>query len=814
MIGKYLNTSVVLLAVLTASCEESGSSEGEAALPSGISGSAAAPVENEASGAVEDSSLEASVENLVPDTPEEEELTLNLNNDKFFNLTFGPDESEEEITPSSPENAKVVYYDVQTLPENRVPVSETETNLEGDAELRLQSGEYYVIEVQYASGQSLKALIGPDIVIATEDEILTLDIRMSRVGTIAADVFTELTKDPVVLALIKSEDVKTQTIHAAASELVELIKKNIPKRSRVLYWKSELYNDTIKDFASRLSKELLTLTPYSNEFAAKKTDDVTKSTSLKVPPVDLEFEIKPDSVTTFIIRQATCQKRPSRVGEFKDNYQNSSKDYVRCLKRAAEYHRWCGNSVDEITVAEFRQDGEVVVSADSETPFEGCFISADVCTRDAKRTGTFIDTSRNASTDIDRCMMRAHDYHRWCRNKSDDVIAATFYEKGVPVQRLDSKTPYTGCFVGIDSCKRVPEKVGLIYDNHKNSSTDIDRCMMRAHDFHRWCRNDNNVKTTATFYAKGEIVKETDSQTAYSGCFIEMSTCRKRPERTGLFIDNHKNASSDQDRCLRRAAEYHRWCGNSFDEVVKASFYDKGEQVVTTDSTTPYTGCFISQSVCQRKPERVGLFLDNYRNSSQDKDRCIMRAHDYHRSCRNTFNEVVTASFYEKGNLVASLDSQTPYSGCFIQMEVCQRVPEKVGLFIDNHKNASFDKDRCLMRAADFHSWCRNDFSEAVTASFYVKGDVDVQIDSKTPYSGCYIEQAACKRRPDKVGLFKDNYQNSSFDQDRCIARARDYHNWCRNDDGVTTTATFYTLGDVSASERYSGNVSGDAQSE
>ncbi len=734
--------------------------------------------------------------------PEEKELVQSLNNDSFFSLTVGSDTDEEFDT--QPTNAKLVYYEVENR--NEVDANNiTETSLDGEAELLLDRGQYYIIEVDYQDQGILKAMVSPDMLVVETSELPVLDIRLNRVSTIAADLFLELVKQKEILALFYSREIKSSTIYHAASEFKSLIKSQVSQSSLATYWKSEMYVDSLSKFSQNLSETLLSVAPYDNEFESKKINEIIAEIEIEAPKINVDLLLKKNSKTACYIKQDVCTRKPHKIGEFKDNYQNSSKDYIRCLRRAAEYHRWCKNDPSDVTIAEFRQDNVVMVSSDSDTPFQGCFISMEACNRFPDRVGQFIDNYKAASTDIDRCMMRAHDYFRSCRNTSDQVVTATYYDKGVMVQHLDSNTPYTGCFVQINACERKPEWVGIRYDNYQKASLDPDRCLQRAHDFHRACRNDNSVKTFAAFYNKGNIIKEIDSQSPYTGCFIQANTCRKHPESVGLYIDNYKKASLDQDRCLKRAAEIHRWCGNAFEEVVNASFYQKGTAQATIDSQTPYSGCFISQTVCQRLPERVGLFLDNYQNASGDPERCMMRAHDYHRSCRNKFDEVVSATFYEKGAAQKTLDSQTPHSGCFVKMEVCKAHPEKEGIFIDNHKNSSYDVNRCMMRAADFHRWCKNSFDETVTAMFYEKGEIKKSIDSKTPYSGCYISQDNCKRRASKKGLFKDNYQNASFDQDRCMKRAVDYHSWCRNSDTQSTTAAFYVEGSLISSNIYTG---------
>ncbi len=43
--------------------------------------------------------------------------------------------------------------------------------------------------------------------------------------------------------------------------------------------------------------------------------------------------------------------------------------------------------------------------------------------------GMFIDNYQNASGNLERCLVRASEYHRWSGNKNEDIITAYFYDK-------------------------------------------------------------------------------------------------------------------------------------------------------------------------------------------------------------------------------------------------------------------------------------------------------------------------------------------------------------------------------------------------
>ena len=347
-----------------------------------------------------------------------------------------------------------------------------------------------------------------------------------------------------------------------------------------------------------------------------------------------------------VIEQEVCRKRPNKAGSFTDYHQNSDTDQSRCLKRASEYHRWCGNTYDEVTTALFYESGEVKAKKDTRT---ACVIEQNTCTLHPHKVGNLIDWNRKTSTDPELCLKRAGQIHRWCGNSFENVTVATFYEDGVAVASQDTTS---GCLIQQDQCAARPHRAGEFLDFHRGADTDAQRCLKRAKEYHRWCKNPYDTITTAKFFKDGELISEKDTSTS---CVISQTTCQKHSHWTGEFTDYHRSADTDEASCLKRSFEYHRWCGNSFADTTKASFYKDGNLVAAKETTS---GCYIELSQCDRYPKRVGSFFDTYQNSEVDQDRCLRRADDYHNWCKNPAGiKTSTATFYQNGKIEASREA-------------------------------------------------------------------------------------------------------------------------------------------------------------
>lgn len=414
--------------------------------------------------------------------------------------------------------------------------------------------------------------------------------------------------------------------------------------------------------------------------------------------------------TACVIEQANCNKYPDRIGEFLDYNKGSFKDQTRCLARAVEFHKWCENSVDDITVATFYKDGNAVAKEDTTS---GCIIEQEYCRAHPEKNGSFFDYHKGADKDEQKCAARSQQYHQWCENKFEEVVVAKFLQKGQIVMQKDTRS---GCVITQETCKRDGKKTGSYMDYYRDAGQDQVACVARAKQIHSWCKNDFDQVVQAVFYKDGEVMAASDSK---SGCAIQMDVCRKNPDRVGFFLDTNKNASVDENICLRRSVDYHRWCGNSFEDVVKASYYDEGKKVSESSSQE---GCYIEQNVCKAHPDFVGNFLDNNKAAHIDEAACMNRAKAMHRWCMNPYDETTTARFYRDAVKVA--EKNTKDSACIIKQDTCSKHKTWIGEFSDYAKGSDTSAEVCLDRAKDYHRWCGNSPDVRTSASFMSHGSV------------------------------------------------------------------------------------------
>ena len=484
------------------------------------------------------------------------------------------------------------------------------------------------------------------------------------------------------------------------------------------------------------------------------------------------------------ISQEVCRLRKGRTGTFMDYHQNAHKSEERCMKRAIDYHRWCGNQASEITTATYYVGDEVKSQTDTTS---GCLIEQDVCLKHPNKIGTFLDNHKGSDKDQAKCLARAKQFQRWCGNGYSEITIAKFVKNN---EVIAQKSTYdSACVIEQEVCRKHPKKAGLFTDYHQNADTDQARCLKRASDYHRWCGNTYDEVTTAFFYQSGEVAAKKDTRTA---CVIEQNTCTLHPHKVGNLIDWNRKTSSDPEQCMKRAGQIHRWCGNSFENVTVATYYEDGVAVMSKDTTS---GCLIQQDQCAARPHRAGEFLDYHQNADTNELRCMKRAREYHRWCKNPYDTVTTAKFYVDGKLVREKDTKT---SCVISQASCEKHSSWVGEFTDFHRGADASEEKCLKRSYEYHRWCGNPFESQTKASFYKDGNL---VATKETNSGCFIDLVQCNRHPKRAGSFFDTHQNADSDQDRCLRRADDYHRWCKNPEGVATTASFYQNGRVEASK-------------
>ena len=597
-----------------------------------------------------------------------------------YTMNVSVDHSDEGGSENGPSDMLVSYYPALGGSQQQASSQDGE----GNASIELQSEQYYMVSVDTPQYGKLKAVVFPKQ--GSAQAISKQSMAVNRLTTITADIYENISKNESGLALIHSQDIVYKLLENVAQNFYHKARGVLATSRHVAYFKSDDYRAAVSKLTESLISEVLTVEERSSEFESDRLKSIISQAVIIQPELEELVLDDLDGEKKCLITQDVCTRKPHRVGTFTDHHKEARVNPERCLQRSLEYHRWCRNSNEDVTTAEFQVDGETVASLTSKQHYSGCYITLNACNRDPSMIRTYLDLRRSASSEMEACMSRAPAMHRWCKNDSSSTSVARFYEKGVLVQEADSKDPYSGCYIEQSQCDRKPHLVGKFYNNHQNSSYDKERCLRRSKEFHNWCKNPTDSITTASFYQEGHLIASSRSDVPSSGCYIELNTCRSKPEKTGFLLDNNKGSSSNEDRCMQRVHEYHRWCKNHSTDVTKAFYYQSGTIQNETDSQTAYSGCFINQSTCRYFPNKVGLFYDNHQNSSGDQHRCMRRAHEYHRWCRNLKEDVTEAMYYDKSNLIQKVDSQRPYTGCFIEINTCNRLKDRVGLRLDNYQ--------------------------------------------------------------------------------------------------------------------------------
>jgi hypothetical protein len=140
--------------------------------------------------------------------------------------------------------------------------------------------------------------------------------------------------------------------------------------------------------------------------------------------------------------------------------------------------------------------------------------------------------------------------------------------------------------------------------------------------------------------------------TFVAGCKITQNTCPFSPQKIGTFTDSHDGSSTNEGRCLRRAAEFSEWCNNPRGVVTSAEFTRANGTKATTSVTS--TGCFVVQYVCTNYPNFVGVILDDHQGSGTNESRCLTRASDYANWCNNPRGAETRAKFIRTNGSVAT----------------------------------------------------------------------------------------------------------------------------------------------------------------
>lgn len=136
---------------------------------------------------------------------------------------------------------------------------------------------------------------------------------------------------------------------------------------------------------------------------------------------------------------------------------------------------------------------------------------------------------------------------------------------------------------------------------------------------------------------------------------------------------------------------------------------------------------------------------------------------------------------------------------CQIKTSAC---PAQTGLalgsfFPDNHENAGTDSARCMRRAGEYAKWCDLALPLTVIAEYRVGEVVVTKIESMR--DGCRIKLDACPLRAElSVGkFFVDDYDGSGSDKVRCLARAKEFADYCGMGAASSALAEFQGIGRI-----------------
>ena len=233
--------------------------------------------------------------------------------------------------------------------------------------------------------------------------------------------------------------------------------------------------------------------------------------------------------------------------------------------------------------------------------------------------------------------------------------------------------------------------------------------------------------------------------------------------------------------------------------------------------------CWITQEACRLQPGTYeGTFRDymgeTLFNASLSSSACAQRAEDYYTWCGNDNVDRPTTSTHYPSKRSKSF----PEAGCFVTIDFCVANPAISGnrfrdYWAENTLNADVDQSACLRRAEDFFYSCGGDphlvkvkamFRPTGKTSTYPRegteeiGNASITLAVEDDDYECHIIQSQCRvggeayegsfvetKRDQSCMQLKSFSQRQTCDQTTCLARARQWHEWCKNPSNVQTTA-------------------------
>lgn len=122
-----------------------------------------------------------------------------------------------------------------------------------------------------------------------------------------------------------------------------------------------------------------------------------------------------------------------------------------------------------------------------------------------------------------------------------------------------------------EGCPFHPGPVGTFNDTYEGSERNQARCEKRALEFYYYCNDTGPV--VARFVDGETLVSEVKAQpTTRCEVTLAVEGCPAHTWAVGTFNDHYEGSESNEARCMRRANEYHVYCGSS--QPVRTRFYN------------------------------------------------------------------------------------------------------------------------------------------------------------------------------------------------------------------------------------------------
>lgn len=330
-----------------------------------------------------------------------------------------------------------------------------------------------------------------------------------------------------------------------------------------------------------------------------------------------------------------------------------------------------------------------------------------------------------------------------------------------------------------EACPAHPGPTGSFDDDFEGSASSQPRCLARAAEYYYYCKDTGPV--VARFWDGKRLVGERTARPA-TRCEVTLPPegCPRDAVVSGTFYDDYESAGSDQERCARRALDWHFHC--NVEHPVVTRFFE-GARLVREEKADPPTRCEITLSHgCPRNPKLKGnLFNDDYEGSSKSADRCAKRAHEYFDYCGAA--GPVTTRFYDHGK-VAREERADPKTRCEVQLpgNVCEAHTEISGPFNDAWEGSDHDEARCLKRANEWFGYCGA--SGPVVVRYHKTAETfsERRLDASTR---CQVTLGAgnCPAHADFVAnnFFNDDDKGAGSSPTRCLERAAELKAWCNS---------------------------------